>query len=260
MNVEKIILNIAEHLGKRKGDVKRVYNTIKKTKDEELSGGVPEEMLERIVLLGVLRKYEIDVNTLDSFSEEEEEEEEDDDEDFDDEEDDDDDLDITFEEVKPEVATKGKVANTTWKNFLNSIPEPKESTDYETVPNLVQISGALYTLKLTEPDELPYEYEGVGHDGDPYVSYAMDVKLLGISPKSFKNETYDKSNEKSGVVKGEKCFNIGETYKLWLSKTAIGWFAKFWRDNLGLETADDRKFTYQKFKKEKITKYYFKEA
>jgi len=144
-----------------------------------------------------------------------------------------------------------------WEDIFANTPAPSEgSGEYEKLESLLIIAGTEYILKLFDPTEIPYKHEGVSnYEGkETYVTRAMDVILLDLSPIRKFKEKYEK-----GDFRGKKCFVKGKKYKLWLSKAAFKWFAKFWRD-LGRNSPDDRNWTYEKVKKEDVTKHYFGEV
>ena len=280
MDIDKILVQLAGVAGKRKGDLKRIYNNLIKKKEEE---GITRTLLgdnfERIILIGVCNKYEIPIEKLDSYLEEtkateeyvesteeeeddddeddevewEEDEEEDDDEDEIDWEDDDEDDDEGFEEFDDVDHGEDK----SWESIFKATPKPKKGDEegFERLESVQQVDGTKYYFKLADPEEKPYIYEGVGkRDNKDYVSYALDVILVRLSPKRRYENKY-----KKGDNRGNKMFVKGKKYKLWLSQTAWNWFVEFWTDDLGLSVPDGRIFSYEKVKLEKVTEYYFAE-
>lgn len=285
MDIKNILAEIAEKIGKRKGDLTRSYNAILKKKTEEgIAEFIPEENLQRLVLIGVSSKYKFSIEDLDSVilgnAVEEEEEvdleaeleeldleeeldedilgdeevefEEDDVVEF---EEDNGEFDIEFEEDDDDNDYGLEPRQNSWEDIFANTPEPKEGEgDYERLESLSIISGTTYYLKLVDPTEAPYTYEGIGKDDKAYTSKAMDVQLLKVSPKSRYGERYEK-----GDNRGKKCFTNKKKYKLWMSETAFKWFAKFWRDEVGRKSPDSRVWTFEQLKKENSTKYYFGE-
>lgn len=292
MDIENILKEIAETIGKRKGDLTRSYNAIfKKKVAEGIAEFIPEENLQRLVLIGVSAKYKFAIddldkvianhpaeeeetteeNTIEDLEEELEEVEEDldiddsdevefeeeDDGEFDDLESLDGDSEIEFEEDDDDYGLETREG--TWEDIFESTPEPKEGEgDYERLDSLTIITGTTYYLKLVDASEVPYKHEGIGtlgkNKGKPYTSRAMDVILLKVTPKSRYNERFEK-----GDNRGKKCFINKKKYKLWMSETAFKWFAKFWRDEVGRKAPDGRIWTFEQLKKENVTKYYFGE-
>jgi len=272
VETDLILKNLADKTGKRKGDLKRSYNSIKKKKIEEgLDKYIPEDVLERIVLLGVSNKIGIDADeldkilasfdTVDEISPEELEEELDEaeDDDFDEiefEEDDDED-EVGFDEFDnvDEMSEDFKVESS-WEDIFSSTPEPKAGKDFERLETLLIMPGVEYILTLVDPTKLPYRHEGIDKHDDTktYTSRAMDVILKDLSPIRKFREKYE-----SGDDRGKKCFIKKKKYKLWMTEVAFEWFAKFWRD-VGRKSPDDRSWTYEKVKKPKVTKHFFGEV
>ena len=275
IDIDIILTEMAGSLGKRKGDLKRSYNSIEKKKIEEgINEFVPEENFKRLILIGVASKYKVKTDQLDEIIngitedepqdevelEELQDELDDFEVDIDDleedvdliefEEDEDGDDEITFDE-DDEVEEAGS-----WEDIFASTPEPKEGgSNFERLPSLTIISGTTYYLKLVDPKELPYSHSGTGKDGKPYTSKAMDVLLVKVTPKTRYKERYEEGDER-----GNKCFVDGAKYKLWMSATAFSWFAKFWREDVGRKSPDGRIWTFEQIKKAKVTKYYFGEV
>lgn len=285
MDTDDILQQMADLVGKRKGDLKRTFNALeKKKKDEGVADVTSEDIFLRLVLLGVCNKYGILKEQLDIILEGEVSEDEPEDEleeeseiDFDDLEDEDeeigleeleeelnddedDDLDEdedengfaefdSFDEVD-EMFEEGPQ---TWEEIFTSTPDPEDNKNsFEKIPNLLIMPNAEYYLKIKDTDELPYKHEGIGeYDNKPYTSRAIDVTLKKVSPQKHYREKYD-----SGDFRGQKCYINGNTYKLWLSESAWGWFVKFWI-GLGLSAPDKRIFIYEKVKKPKVTNHYF---
>jgi len=279
MDIDKILTDMATSLGKRKGDLKRSYNSLKKKKTEEgISEFVPEENFERLLLIGVSSKYNLKTDQLDAIIDSITEHEAEDEieleelqeeldavddleidleEDFPDEdelefEDEPEDIDeITFDEDDEVEEEAGS-----WEDIFASTPEPKEGTsDFERLPSLTIISGTTYYLKLVDPKELPYTHKGTGKDGKDYTSKAMDVLLIKVTPKTRYRERYEQGDDR-----GKKCFVDGLKYKLWMSETAFTWFAQFWQEDVGRKSPDGRIWTFEQIKKAKVTKYYFGEV
>ena len=325
IEIDLVLKELANTTGKRKGDLKRSYNSIKKKKEAEgLDKIIPEDVLKRIILLGVCNKIDVDAEEMDMVieglesgeEEEEVEEAEDDTDDYDEiefEKEDDEEIDpyieitnetgITKKELRKMVREKqeelkgliseegalfiigkelgvditlkhdedeeelgydefdsveamgGPINEGSWEDIFSSTPEPGEGTDYEILESLLILAGTEYILNLADPTEMPYKHEGIGtYDDKPYTSRAMDVLLVDLSPIRKFKEKYEK-----GDFRGKKCFVKGKKYKLWLSEAAFKWFAKFWRD-LERKSPDGRNWTYEKVKKEDVTKHYFGEV
>ena len=275
VEIDLVLKNLADKTGKRKGDLKRSYNSIKKKKQEEgIEDLVPEATFERIILLGVANKIGVEPETLDkvitSFEDGEETDEDVVDELEDLEEDDfeEDEIEVVFEEDNDdddeedgfetfdsidEMAGDFKVENS-WEDIFSSTPEPSEGKAFERLESLLIMPGVEYIIKIADPTEVPYKHEGIGSDGKPYVSRAFDVTLVDLSPVRKFREKYE-----SGDNRGKKCFVKNKKYKFWLSKVAFEWFAEFWR-SLDRKSPDGRAWTYEKVKKAKVTKHYFGEV
>ncbi len=269
IDIDIVLKSLAEKTGKRKGDLKRSYNSILKKKTEEgIAGVVPAETLLRIVLLGVANKIGLDPEDLDviidtydapeaeiTTEELEEELSEAEDDDFDE---------IEFEEEDDDVVGFGEFDSVedmagdfapekSWEDIFAKTPPPK-SGNFERLESLLIMPGIEYLLSLVDPNELPYKHEGIGDDNKAYTSRAFDVKLIDLSPVRKFKEKYEK-----GDTRGNLCFVKEKKYKLWLSEVAFGWFAQFWSE-LGRKSPDDRQWTYEKVKKTNVTKHIFGEA
>ncbi len=275
IDIDIVLKSLAEKAGKRKGDLKRSYNSILKKKEAEgLVGLIPEDTLQRIVLIGVSNKIGLDPEDLDAIidiynapaTEEITEEELDDEPETDlelfDEDDelevefeDDDDDDVSFGEFD-DVDEMGKefAPEHSWEDIFADTPEPKAG-EFERLESLLVMPGVEYTLTLVDPNEMPYKHEGIGKkDNKPFISRAMDVILVDLSPIRKFKEKYEQ-----GDNRGNLCFVKEKKYKLWLSKVAFEWFARFWRE-LGQKSPDDRQWTYEKVKKTNVTKHLFGEV
>lgn len=283
LNIDKVLKAIADKQGKRKGDLKRSYNSIKKKKVEDNYDKVlPEENFKRLILLGVIKKLGMDIDDLDEIveeldepesvkktreiTEEELEEELDEAEDDDDdviefEEDDEDDEELGYDEFDSveEVAAAYGIESS-WEDIFDATADPEDSGDYERLESLLIMPGVEYLLKLVDPTELPYRHEGISDFPDKktgikksYVTRAVDVKLIDLSPIRKFKEKYEK-----GDNRGNKCFVKGKKYKFWMSEAAFKWFKKFW---VGLDRTapDSRSWTYEKVKKTDITKHIYGE-
>jgi len=268
IDIDPVLVKLAKKAGKRKGDLKRSYNSILKKKNEELGGIVPEETIQRVVLLGVANKVGIDPEDLDTIIDvyeapevveevtaEELEEELDLDDDFDEIEFEEDDEEGGYDEFDSIEDMAGDFApESSWEDIFAKTKEPKGG-DFERLESLLIMPGIEYILKLVDPSEMPYKHEGIGeHDNKPYVSRASDVILVDLSPIRRFKEKYEKGDDR-----GKLCFVKGKKYKFWMSETAFEWFARFWRE-LERKSPDDRQWTYEKVKKVKVTKHIFGEV
>lgn len=221
--MDEILAKLAEHIGKRKSDLKKTADAIEKKEETAvLKGVVPKEAYQELVLRGVCKRYEISDEILDellgkeSVPDVEQEEREA--------------VDEEIKDIKNKI--KNEVKDMTWENVFGSVPNQKEideETGFRKLDNLKTLANIPYKLKLEDPTEPPFQYDGVGKDGKDYTSYAINVILT---------EKVEDSP-----------FKVGEVYKLWLKESAFGNFVRFWRDDCGLDSPDDRVFTYKKAEK-----------
>lgn len=278
LDIDLVLQAVADRQGKRKGDLKRSYNSIKKKKIEDNYDKVlPEENFKRLILLGVITKLGMDVDDLDEVIEGVEIEELDtkelgdpdpeNEEEFDDDEEDEivfeEDDDDGFDEFDdPDEMGKEFAVESSWEDIFDATADPKEgSGDYERLETLLIMTGVEYILKLVDPTEMPYKHEGISDfpnkktgNKEPYTTRAVDVTLVDLSPERKFREKYE-----SGDNRGSKCFVRKKDYKFWMSEAAFKWFKKFW---VGLDrrSPDGREWTYEKVKKAKVTKHIFGEA
>lgn len=224
---------IAEKTGKRTQDIKTAYTKLSKTKIEEgLKDIIPEEQFEKIVILGLLGKYEISDMADELFGNGEVlllEEDDDDVIEFND----------IYEEPEEDVVEEQK----TFKQLLKVL----KSTDGEETqfpPSLQIKTNVNYRIFILDPEDEPYHHNGVNKWGKKYESYAFNIQLIKVKPKDFYDEIYEK-----GDFKGEPLYTNGRNYKLWLAKRHMESFVAFWRDALGLENVDQRSFEFRKTEK-----------
>ncbi|MCP4651663.1 MAG: hypothetical protein GY853_16500 [PVC group bacterium] len=226
--MDEILTQLAEIIGKRKSDLKKTATAVqKKTEIATLKGIIPDHAYNKLVLLGVCKRYEIPYETLDKLLGDGEVEE----------------IQEEAKEIKETIPNnENKITKEVnkmgdnWNDIFGSVPERKETDDteggFKKYENLKTLTNLPYKLKLEDPSALPYQHEGTGNDGKDYTSYAINVILIeGVEDGPFKN---------------------GEAYKLWLNERAFANFVRFWRNDLGLDSPDDREFVYKKA--EKISK------
>lgn len=249
------MIDISLALGKDesyKGQVKRIYNKIKKEKKEEgLDEMIPPEQFQRFILLGVGKHYELDNDKIKEILDEKTEpvDEIDEDEiaealDLDDNEDEDEDLGFTLTD-DPDYGKEEFDNNKNWKDIFKTTTKSEFDGEggFVKKPSLQILLNIGMKLKLVDPNDEPYIYDGIGKDNKPYTSYAMDVVLVDIltDDDEILEEVYNK-----GDFRGEKLYTKKRAYKLWLNERGFESFVEFWRDTLGLEQPDSRTFILKK--------------
>jgi hypothetical protein len=240
MDIPNILGTIAKAKNKRKGDLTRSYNAAFKKATAKFEGtGIPEDAIQKVALTEVAEKYEVLKSELDAIIDMNGDIEEFKMEDNE-----------VFEEEEVVVATKAKVPKSgslskkAWAAFFK---DNTRDIDYEKTPPLEIKIGGTYTLSLLDPSKQPYKYDGIGISGEPYSSFAIEVKLHKAYPEDLYDEVYPK-----GELKGQYCYDDDKHYTLWLNKTALGYFEKFFDGE-----PDDRIFTYKRTGTGRNTKYNF---
>jgi len=104
----------------------------------------------------------------------------------------------------------------------------EESSVFEKLDSLKPLHNLEYRVRLT--NFAPYRHEGVGRDGDEYVSYKLEVMLMDIIPNKDKN-----------VSKGQR-------YALWLNERAYDNFYRFWKET-ARSAPDERVFSIERLQK-----------
>ena len=227
--MDEILNQLAKLVGKRKSDLKKTANAVaKKEEIATLKGIIPQEAHEQLILQGVCKRYEISLDKLDEllgigevFDIEKEEAKA---------------LEKTIKEIKQKVNKEVNKMGDNWEDIFGSVPEKEDAPEgeggFKKYENLKTLANIPYKLKLEDPTTLPYQHNGTGNDGKDYTSYAINVILVeGVEDSPFKEN---------------------EAYKLWLNERAFGNFVRFWRNDCGLDSPDDRVFQYKKA--EKISK------
>lgn len=232
MDIEEKIKDLAEKIGhSNSSTVKRLYNELREEK-EELVDVIGEEEVNKMVLLDIGIKYEINEKDIDNLIGDDTLMEEEDFEDFMD----DEELDDMSEED-----AEG------WKDIFSSIEvKTYTTTDADgNLPLLKIFDRVKYKLRIVNPSEDPREISGVNSYGNPYDACLFDVKLVNLSDKSLFEDVYE-----SGDKKGELIYKKGAHYTLWLDKAkGLPEFVELFRDNLGLPRPDDRPFYLRRYKK-----------
>ena len=248
MEVEEILVNVANDLDKRPQDVKRMYTILEKQKIEEGAKDVlPEEHFKNMILVGVMKKYypeDDPTQKLKGFTSGTEEDDEDEEEEIDLDEmlgDDDDEeltLDLGLEDDESDVDVV--------KKFFEI--SPQEETGYSNIPNLEIMDNVIYNVSIDikatiQEDGNPYHYNGKGKYG-PYESWKFVVELLKVSPEEMYKEKHE-----DGDYKGMPLFIPNTKYNLWLNEKYRPTLVKFWRDVLGKEDFDGTPFAFTRTKK-----------
>ncbi len=227
--MDELLQKLADFVGKRKGDLKKTANAVaNKPENKQLKDIIPEEAYNRIILLGVCKRYEIDIDIVDEIMKKEELIEE-----FAEtiEEIIGDDIEILEEYIKENEVNK-KLTN--WKDIFGSVSEKSEEVGegggFRKVENLDALTNILYKLRIEDPTEIPYEHHGIGRDGSTYTSHAINVVLVNTGEDG-------------------KRLTVNGVYKLWLNE--LGWkaFVRFWKFDAGLDAPDNREFDYKKAEK-----------
>ena len=281
MDINEILYKICEDIGKErtyKGTLTRKLNAIIKEKTDTGYDFLPQEQLERIGIIALLKEFNLeDVdkyfngeaeeskseleedNVLEEVLKEEiseeslkEEEEEE--------------LSVVEEpefekkevEFKPSFTKRPKetpdlildeikkdkpVTKNIWNEFFEMLPE-KNDGKFINYPTLQIKDNLTYFIKIKDPKSPPYKHEGIGYGNNPYTSWAFNIVLIKVSPEDFNTETYEK-----GDFKGELLYTNNREYKFWLSDKHRGTFAKFWTDTLGLDDFDGRIFAFRRTSK-----------
>ena len=231
MNVDDVLKELAESIGKRKTDLKKTFNSILKKKREEdgLEEILGEDGFNHLGLLGTCKRYDIDPDVLEelmSKPEAEEIEEETEEE---------------IEEVQKVINTEVKIPpknkigemkmSDDWKDVLNSAKDPTvfsgegEESQFEKLPSFKPLINVKYHVRLANPSKAPNKIERTG-DWGPYKTYPTDIVLVKIL------SDLDKVHEE------------GKKYVFWMNAAMndedmvkeFDHFAKFW---MTLGTAPD---------------------
>lgn len=257
MNVNEILVELSKKVEKPKGTLTRMYNQIKREKEEAgLTTNLvdDEDVIDRIVLTAICSKYDLGLDTLDNIIDSNEKinkvlgEESVSVEEL---------LDKELADMDEELAETTKETDwrtelepdTSWAHRFKTAKKSNKSAEsfdgeYERVPSLTVIDRVTYRLKLIDPEEEPYEHNGVNRWGKEYTSFKMNIKLLGLSDETLYNEVYE-----YGDKKGELLFKKGSKYAFWLDKErGFPEFANLWLE-LGLGVPDNRPFYFKRFKK-----------
>ena len=239
MEIDKILVELAEIVGKPKGILTREFNKIKTEKaDAGLTTDVlPEDQLQRVILAGVCDKFEIDVSELDKYINDDEEMGGDV---------------ISDDEFALQMKGDDEVEDEEdWTSIFNTTPAPKKFSGmdgdrkFESTPLLQIIDRLTYKLRIFDTSKPPRPLSGTNKFGNEYDARLVDVTLVSISDPSLYEDVYE-----SGDKKGEPLFVKNGKYSLWLDKQkGFPEFCELWRDTLGLSKPDDRPFYLKRFKK-----------
>lgn len=262
MDIDNVLDKLSGKTDKAKTYLKGLFNKEKAGLEEQFGDALDEERINILSLIRVGQKYNVDKATIDSMIADSEGDPRD--EDYYEEQveeimdkltasDDLEDLIIEEDEMKKssevrmiDIPASGKINKDAWKEFMNTIEEPKyKSGDYIKTPSLIIELGATYYLKMGKETlkNGPYEHELEGKYG-AYTKWAFKVQLIKVSDEELYGMKYE-----WGDYIGEIAYVDGQTYTLWLDKKAKDEYGTFWKKLTDDGFPDDRIFTFKHTKK-----------
>jgi len=243
MELENLLTQLGEKIGKSPTYLKGLYNTSKKVYDEQFGDSLTDDQKVHMALTKIGKKYGMEDNDIDIMISDKSDS-------------DDEPIDFPIADFITELPAETPKGFTTtddpnhgqsgsaWGRFLSTIPDPtKPSVEYEKTPSLLIELGPTYYLKLTDPADIPYSHEFEGKHGR-YTKHAFKVTLIKVSDEALYSELYTK-----GEFAGQKAYIDGRNYTLWLDDKSVGYFRIFWEKITDDGMPDGRVFTYKYGKK-----------
>ena len=234
MNSDDILDGLSEKVGKDKKYLKGLFNKELELLNEQFGTSLTKDKLDMLSLIRVGKKYDIDklgieeiiraisdMNKLFDMDDEDEEK---------------------IEKIKEEVIMEEN-DRSALKDFMEAIPEPVVSEEYERVPSLIIELGATYYLKMIDLINPPHEHEFDGKYG-PYTKWAFKIQLVKVSDEDLYDNVYER-----GFFKDKPAYVDGANYTLWLDDKARRYFGAFWTKLTPDGMYDDRIFTFKQTRK-----------